>query len=146
MPLPPLLFELQKKYLEKLPRSIEEIRTHLASNDFTFVMSAFHKLKGSGKTYGMKEISEVAAIMEEICQTPSSLKETKKSVLLSLELFTEIHQMYSTKLIKIKEKESIKNMEKQKKTDQFVLDHNKKFLYLKETFLQLCSEKSRSLP
>ena len=28
---------------------------------------AFHKLKGTGRTYGMPEVSELAALVEEIC-------------------------------------------------------------------------------
>lgn len=28
---------------------------------------AFHKLKGTGKTYGLPEISELAAVVEEAC-------------------------------------------------------------------------------
>lgn len=68
MSLDELLKNLQRDYLQSLPEKISDIRKHIADGSVETLVSAFHKLKGTGKTYGIPEISELAAAVEGICQ------------------------------------------------------------------------------
>ena len=68
MSLDEMLKNLQKDYLQSLPDKISDIRKHIASGSVETLLTAFHKLKGTGKTYGIPEISELAATVEGICQ------------------------------------------------------------------------------
>lgn len=62
-----LLKSLQQEYLQSLPKKIESIRAQLSTGDVNELRESFHKLKGTGRTYGMPEVSELAAVVEEIC-------------------------------------------------------------------------------
>jgi len=62
-----LLKNLQREYVQSLPEKISDIRKHIKSGSVETLETAFHKLKGTGKTYGIPEISELAATVEHIC-------------------------------------------------------------------------------
>lgn len=62
-----LLKNLQREYVQSLPEKISDIRKQIKSGSAENLISAFHKLKGTGKTYGIPEISELAATVEHIC-------------------------------------------------------------------------------
>lgn len=63
-----MMEELRKEYLESLPSRIQEIQTKSEQNKVQEVLEHFHKLKGTGKTYGIPEISELGEVMERICR------------------------------------------------------------------------------
>jgi HPt (histidine-containing phosphotransfer) domain-containing protein len=77
-----LLGELKKDYLRSLPQRMDKIRTHLDSMDWTALEEEFHKLKGSGKTYGCPWISETFSYLEVLAshQVSSSLDLYKNSL------------------------------------------------------------------
>lgn len=60
-----LLSELQKEYIESIPAKIQEISTFITSSDVEGLINSFHKLKGSGKTYGVEEISILGQFFEQ---------------------------------------------------------------------------------
>jgi len=62
-----LIKNLQRDYLQSLPEKISDIRKQIQSGSVETLVVSFHKLKGTGKTYGIPEISELAAAVEHIC-------------------------------------------------------------------------------
>jgi HPt (histidine-containing phosphotransfer) domain-containing protein len=62
-----MLKSLQREYLASLPGKIALIEGLIQAKDQNNVRESFHKLKGTGKTYGLPEVSEVGAIVEAIC-------------------------------------------------------------------------------
>lgn len=59
-----LLKELQLEYIQSLPEKMMEIETHLKSQNLELLINAFHKLKGSGKTYGLEEVTILGQFFE----------------------------------------------------------------------------------
>lgn len=55
---------LKKEYVASIPEKIAEIESLKKSQNLSALRDAFHKLKGSGQTYGLPEISQVAAPVE----------------------------------------------------------------------------------
>ena len=62
-----MMSELRAEYLASFPQKFTEIASHLEARDFLSLRNDFHKLKGTGKTYGIPEISELCAVVEKIC-------------------------------------------------------------------------------
>jgi HPt (histidine-containing phosphotransfer) domain-containing protein len=56
---------LRKKYLNSLPDKIANIRTIIAANDANQIQQEFHKIKGSGKTYGYDDVSTIAFFIDK---------------------------------------------------------------------------------
>lgn len=63
-----LLKSLHRDYLASLPQKMALIRDQLNKGDVNELRESFHKLKGTGRTYGLPEVSELAAAVEEICK------------------------------------------------------------------------------
>lgn len=84
-----MLKELQKEYISELPDKLQVIKASFLRNDIDELRGHFHKLKGTGSTYGIPELSELGLIAEGICsQRPRHLAEV---IPLCLELIHEIH-------------------------------------------------------
>jgi len=62
-----LLKALHVEYVAELPAKITSIEHLVREQKAEDVREAFHKLKGTGKTYGLPEVSELAAIVEATC-------------------------------------------------------------------------------
>jgi HPt (histidine-containing phosphotransfer) domain-containing protein len=62
-----LLKTLQQEYLSALPEKITRIRAQIDASSTTEVRESFHKLKGTGRTYGLPEVSDLAELVESIC-------------------------------------------------------------------------------
>lgn len=62
-----LLKSLQRDYVAALPDKLNAIRTQIRDGNPTSLRESFHKLKGTGRTYGLPEISELAEVVERIC-------------------------------------------------------------------------------
>lgn len=89
MSLDQILADLRKEYLSELPNRIETIRRHLEQGDAAILREDFHKLKGTGKTYGIPELSVVAELGEIICRDRQP--RIAKAVPLALDLMVAIH-------------------------------------------------------
>lgn len=85
-----LLKSLQKEYLNDLPARIEGMKGHLIQMDARALMEDFHKLKGTGQTYGIPEISELGLKMEVLLN--KFPEEGLKHAPAALDVLTEIHQ------------------------------------------------------
>lgn len=60
-----MMAELQQEYLQELPGIISKLKEASQNNEGEKVHTIFHQLKGSGKTYGFDEITDLCQIMEE---------------------------------------------------------------------------------
>ncbi len=68
-----LLKSLQQDYLASLPGKIQLIEQLIVNQDTDNIRESFHKLKGTGRTYGFPEVSDLAEVVEDIClQKPAA--------------------------------------------------------------------------
>ena len=68
-----LLVELKSDYLKKLPDRIQELKKTGAEKNWNLLEELYHNLKGTGKTYGLPEVSIICEIMELQLMTEKSL-------------------------------------------------------------------------
>lgn len=81
-----ILAGLQKTYLAALPEKIANIEQLHKSGDREKLVTEYHKLKGTGRTYGLPEFTQIGEILERIClKDPASLPH---AVPLSITLLT----------------------------------------------------------
>jgi HPt (histidine-containing phosphotransfer) domain-containing protein len=88
-----ILEELKRDYVASLPSRVETMSGLLKAGNAALLKDDFHKLKGSGKTYGVPEVSSVAELGESICRDKQS--EMGFAIPVLLQLLTEIHQKQS---------------------------------------------------
>jgi len=62
-----MMADLRVGYVADLPNKVQVIEQALADKNHEEVRDGFHKLKGTGKTYGLPEISTLCAVMEKLC-------------------------------------------------------------------------------
>jgi HPt (histidine-containing phosphotransfer) domain-containing protein len=62
-----MMAELKTEYLIELPDKINYIETLLEQTNQVELENEFHKLKGTGKTYGVPEVTDICEIAEEAC-------------------------------------------------------------------------------
>lgn len=67
-----VLAELRKTYLEALPGRADGIERLLQEGKYNEVETEFHKLKGTGKTYGLPEVSQVGEVAERLVEHGST--------------------------------------------------------------------------
>ena len=84
-----LLKGLQADYLSSLPEKIKTIDAQVQARQAADVRESFHKLKGTGKTYGFPEVSELAEIVENICIR--NLETGLAAATLALPVLADIH-------------------------------------------------------
>lgn len=83
-----VLAGLQKTYLASMPEKITLIDSLFKSGDLEKLETEYHKLKGTGRTYGLPEFTQLGATLERICEIdPASLP---KAVPLSLTLMSRM--------------------------------------------------------
>ncbi|MGE4131664.1 MAG: Hpt domain-containing protein [Bdellovibrionales bacterium] len=74
-----MLKGLQKDYINSLPDKIADIQKFVRDGATADLRNSFHKLKGTGQTYGIPEITQLAATMENIClHSPAKLPTAAK--------------------------------------------------------------------
>lgn len=62
-----MMRELRDEYIKSIPQKIADIEAHLAASKWPDLRNDFHKLKGTGRTYGIPEISTLCEPVEKIC-------------------------------------------------------------------------------
>lgn len=62
-----MMEKLKEEYVDTLPEKIHDIESHFKSERIDYLKEDFHKLKGTGKTYGLPEISTLAEVVERLC-------------------------------------------------------------------------------
>jgi len=55
-------------FVEKLPQYTQAIRTDVAHQDWQALEYRAHQLRGSSHSYGFREVTQMAAALEECCQ------------------------------------------------------------------------------
>jgi hypothetical protein len=70
-----VLAELRKTYLEALPARADGIEKLLQEGKYNEVETEFHKLKGTGKTYGLPEVSQIGEVAERLVEYGSTSAE-----------------------------------------------------------------------
>lgn len=84
-----LMDQLRGEYLATIPEKIQVIVQLYNANDAHGVSEIFHKLKGTGGTYGVPEISTFGETLENFCKAqPSNLKAVLPD---AIELLKKIH-------------------------------------------------------
>lgn len=84
-----LLTQLRFEYVSSLPEKIQIIRHFYNSGDALGVKEVFHKLKGTGATYGVPEISVIGETLEQYCK--SRPQEMKAAIPDALDLLGMVH-------------------------------------------------------
>lgn len=72
MSLDDVLAELRKTYLDALPARADQIEKLLSQGLYNEVETEFHKLKGTGKTYGLPEVTMIGEVAERLCEHGST--------------------------------------------------------------------------
>ena len=70
-----MMKELQKEYIANLPNKITAIQSHFDNMNVSALEDEFHKIKGTGKTYGVPELSVLAKVLEDACKKNHNIKE-----------------------------------------------------------------------
>lgn len=89
MSLEALLADLKKEYLAGLPARMSEIDGYWKSGRPEKLQDEFHKLKGTGKTYGVADLSLIGEIGERICRDRPN--QVPHAMPLLLALITAVH-------------------------------------------------------
>lgn len=85
-----LMKNLRVEYLESLPSKLNELETSLQSRNLESLREDFHKLKGTGKTYGFPEISELGEMIERLLiEQPQSFAQIVPE---AIEILKDIHK------------------------------------------------------
>ena len=91
MSLNDLLKELQQKYLASIPDKVEGLAMLWKHGELELLETEYHKLKGTGRTYGLPEITQIGAALERLCEIDKpSLKE---AVPLSIKLIERVREL-----------------------------------------------------
>ncbi len=85
-----ILEGLKRDYLKSLPEKIENAAKLWRAGETDLLETEFHKLKGTGKTYGLPEISELGLIAEELCSKKGATRD--RAVELALDILGKIHE------------------------------------------------------
>lgn len=66
MNLDEILKELQKNYIKTMPTKLESMSKCAEQKNYQALREEFHKIKGTGKTYGLPEVSDLGAVFEDL--------------------------------------------------------------------------------
>jgi HPt (histidine-containing phosphotransfer) domain-containing protein len=87
-----VLSTLKKEYLEALPVKLKKIKELTQAKELDLLREEYHKLKGTGKTYGFPEISIVCAKLEALLQNTKTVE--TKNLVQAAELLEKMYQKY----------------------------------------------------
>jgi HPt (histidine-containing phosphotransfer) domain-containing protein len=73
MSLKSLLAQLQKDYLASFPEKVMNLRELHKMGNLDELRTEYHKLKGTGRTYGLPEVSQIGEVLETLCDQPDVL-------------------------------------------------------------------------
>jgi len=87
-----VLKELRSEYLIKFPQKISRLKELTLAQKWVELEEEYHKLKGTGSTYGFPDVSSVCEILEKLAQNKSTQNpEIFENTVLLLE---RMHQNY----------------------------------------------------
>jgi chemotaxis protein histidine kinase CheA len=85
-----LFSELKTEYLETFPEKIVAIEKLWQAKNKRALEDEYHKMKGTGTTYGVEEVSRIAELMEDMCY--QGHPQLGFGVLMSIELFQRVRE------------------------------------------------------
>jgi HPt (histidine-containing phosphotransfer) domain-containing protein len=88
-----ILADLKREYLAGIPSRVATIREHLSLGDAAVLEEDFHKIKGTGMTYGVPELSKIGELGETICRDRQ--QQITLAVPVLLDLISSIHESRS---------------------------------------------------
>ena len=91
-----MMEELREEYLESFEEKFNLMRTCLANKEWYALELEFHKLKGTGTTYGVPEVTEMCQVVEDICRTQTEI--SSELLNSAINLLTKIKQKYTDKI------------------------------------------------
>lgn len=86
-----VLKQLQKTYLASMPEKIANLELLWSKKQLDLLKTDYHKLKGTGRTYGFPEISSLGAALERLCEIDQPSLE--RAVPISLKLMNRIKEL-----------------------------------------------------
>jgi chemotaxis protein histidine kinase CheA len=92
-----LFIELKQEYLQSFDEKIESIMTFWFRRDMKNLKNEFHKIRGTGTTYGVHEATAIAEILEDLCDDNSP--KLGLSIMIFVEMLQHIrfqHEQKST--------------------------------------------------
>lgn len=80
-----LMDDLRQEYLASFPEKFDKLLECFNKQDWYSIELEYHKLKGTGTTYGIPEVSQLCEILERLCREHKTIdKETLDSSILLL--------------------------------------------------------------
>lgn len=112
-----LFLELKKEYLQSFDEKISSLMMFWHRRDLKNLQNEFHKIKGTGKTYGVHEATQVAEILEDLCATNSPF--LGASIMIALETLRHIrHQHFEGRTLQLEKDELFKKLKHYQKTNK----------------------------
>ena len=90
-----LMKELREEYLEGFDAKYKTLRLFFNEQDWYSLELEYHKLKGTGATYGIPEVTDLCLHLEGLCRENKSIE--NETLELSIELLEEIRKKYTIK-------------------------------------------------
>lgn len=88
-----MMAELREEYLASFDEKFNLMRGFLEGLDWYSLELELHKLKGTGSTYGVPEVTELCQVMETYCRAKGSVPEGALNK--TIELLQEIRKKYT---------------------------------------------------
>ncbi len=79
-----MLKKLKTEYITNLPSKAEELQFLVDNKDFEELENFFHKLKGSGKSYGVSEVTTYGEYFENLLKSNKALTDAQMTGALTL--------------------------------------------------------------
>jgi HPt (histidine-containing phosphotransfer) domain-containing protein len=83
-----LFAELKTEYMESFPAKLKAIEKLWQEKNRRAIEDEFHKMKGTGTTYGVEDVSNLAEVMEALCY--QGHEKLGFGVLLAMEILNKI--------------------------------------------------------
>lgn len=88
-----MMAELQTEYLASFDDKFSQMKDFFKNQDWNSLELEFHKLKGTGATYGAPEVTELCQWMEDHCHQHTVI--TEDTLITAMELLQKIREKYS---------------------------------------------------
>ncbi len=88
-----LFAELRSEYLATVPEKISAIQKYWTAHEREKLENEFHKMKGTGTTYGLPELTRMAALVEHLCRENSP--KLGLAIFITLEILPKIAQHHT---------------------------------------------------
>ena len=87
-----MMAELRTEYLEAFQQKFQTINDFFDQKDWYSIELEYHKLKGTGSTYGVPEVTQLCEQLERVCREKKQIE--RIVVDQSIELLTAIREKY----------------------------------------------------